>query len=76
MKVFHRTINIHRANFQKLLLDEATEAGTVVHTDARVVKIDDSGDYPIAYTKDGREWKADLIIGADGTHPQCLSLPI
>jgi len=51
-----------------LLLDEATKAGTVVHTDARVEKIDDSGESPIAYTRDGRKWEADLIIGADGTH--------
>ncbi|TVY83572.1 FAD-dependent monooxygenase OpS4 [Lachnellula suecica] len=59
-------MNIHRANLQKVLLDEATKAGAVVHTNARVEKIDDSGDSPIAYTVDGRRWEADLIVGADG----------
>jgi salicylate hydroxylase len=30
------------------------------------VEIDESGESPVAITKDGRRFEADIIIGADG----------
>jgi salicylate hydroxylase len=59
--------NIHRAPFQRVLAEAAAEAGVKILVNARVVSIDDSGKSPIAITKDGRIFEADLIIGADGT---------
>jgi salicylate hydroxylase len=59
-------MNIHRAPLQKLLVEAATEAGTMIEVNTRVVGVDDSGPSPVAITKDGRRMEADLIIGADG----------
>lgn len=59
-------MNIHRAQLQKVLVETATEAGVEIIVDARVVKIDESGESPVVITKDGRKFNADLIVGADG----------
>lgn len=63
-----RHFNIHRAAFQKVLVDVATRAGVEIIVNARVLTIDESGIYPVAITKDGRKFEADLIIAADGTN--------
>ena len=62
----NRHFNIHRAAFQKVLVDAATRAGVEIIVNARVVTIDENGTSPIATTKDGQNYEADLIIGADG----------
>jgi salicylate hydroxylase len=54
----------HRADFHDLLLEAAKKAGIRVHTKQRVVKYE--FDIPSVTTAEGKEWKADLIIAADG----------
>ena len=61
-----RHLNMHRAPLQKLLMEAATEKGTTIHTNARVVEIDESGPSPVATTRTGEKFEADIIIGADG----------
>lgn len=64
--MLNSNIVIHRGPLQQLLLEAATEAGAKVLVNTRIVSIDESGESPIATTKDGQRLQADLIIGADG----------
>ena len=57
--------NIHRAPFQKALAKTATETGVKILRNVRVASIEESGESPVAITKDGRRFEADIIIGAD-----------
>ncbi|PSR82628.1 FAD binding domain-containing protein [Coniella lustricola] len=62
--------DFYRMNLHKCLLDRAVELGAKVVTHARVTSlhISESADSSIATvsTADGREFSADLVVGADG----------
>ncbi|KAM0241508.1 hypothetical protein ACHAP5_007547 [Fusarium lateritium] len=55
---------IHRADFHRALCRRAKDLGVKIITDSRVMGYDES--IPSASTLDGREYRADLIIAADG----------
>lgn len=60
---------IHRADMLRVLLEEARSLETELITDAQVQHIDFAT--TSVRTKDGREFTADVIIGADGEHSIC-----
>lgn len=55
---------IHRADYQQLLFDAANELGANIILNARVESVDDNA--ISIKTADGKVYKGDLIIGADG----------
>ncbi|KAH7390218.1 hypothetical protein BKA64DRAFT_117741 [Cadophora sp. MPI-SDFR-AT-0126] len=55
---------IHRADFQQILHEAALEAGVKFLLGSPVERLDDR--HPPILMRDGKEMKADLIIGADG----------
>jgi salicylate hydroxylase len=55
---------VHRADLHAALLEAAEKSGVQVHTKQRVTEYD--FDAPSATTSDGKVWKADLVIAADG----------
>lgn len=55
---------IHRADYQRLLYDAALEHGAQVELSARVAQVDE--EKPSVTTVQGREYEADVVIGADG----------
>jgi 2-polyprenyl-6-methoxyphenol hydroxylase-like FAD-dependent oxidoreductase len=59
-------INIHRADFQQLLVETAKDYGATVYLNSGVSFINESGTSPSVVTHDGRIFQADLIIAADG----------
>lgn len=56
---------------QKFLYDLAIEAGITVLFEKAVERVQDGeeGKNPVVWTRDGDEWTADLIVGADGMSP-------
>jgi salicylate hydroxylase len=58
---------VHRADLHAGLLQAAENAGVKVYKKQRVTEYD--FDAPSATTSDGKVWKADLIIAADGKLP-------
>ena len=54
---------VHRADYHKVLLDEAIRRGAEIHLDCDVVKVDLSGSVNLA---DGKVHSADVVVGADG----------
>ncbi|KAF1948818.1 salicylate hydroxylase [Byssothecium circinans] len=60
---------IHRADLLRVLLEKARSLDAELITDASVQHIDFAT--PSVRTKDGREFTADVIIGADGEHSIC-----
>ncbi len=61
---------IPRQDVYKALVNACKCAGVKVETNAETVSADPSG---IIQLRDGREYKADLIIGADGVHSNIRS---
>lgn len=59
---------IHRADYQNLLLGEATDAGARLVKNAEVVNIESGETDDMVVLKDGRRFHGDMIIGADGKH--------
>lgn len=55
---------IHRAEYQKLLLEEATRIGVCMRTDCHVIRL--NGNCTSAVLQIGEEVASDAIIGADG----------
>ncbi|KAJ9615171.1 hypothetical protein H2200_001245 [Cladophialophora chaetospira] len=55
---------IHRADYQRLLFDAAVEAGVEVILSARISAANE--EKPSVTTTDGKEFAADVIVGADG----------
>lgn len=58
--------HIHRADFQRGLVEAATELGCTVHLDNRVVSIDPYK--PSLTTAGGNTFEGDLIVASDGLH--------
>lgn len=63
---------IHRADFHRALCRRAEDLGVKIVTDSRVTYYDES--IPSATTFDGREYRADLVIAADGVKSQARSV--
>ncbi|TVY82182.1 FAD-dependent monooxygenase OpS4 [Lachnellula suecica] len=57
---------IHRADFQKILYDAATEFGIEVIFEAPVERVREDGSRTKVVLKNGEELEADLVVGADG----------
>ena len=55
---------VHRANLHAGLLEAADKVGVKIYKQQRVIEYD--FDAPSATTSDGKVWRADLVIGADG----------
>ena len=70
--------DLHRADLHKALYDRAIELGAEVHVGCEVtgIKFDSANRGAIVSTKSSTqpEWKADLVVGADGLHSQCRRL--
>jgi salicylate hydroxylase len=55
---------IHRADYQRVLFEEAKALGAEVHMSTRVVSV--NTETPLITTETGQEFAADVIVGADG----------
>lgn len=60
--------DFHRADLQRCLLERAEELGAKITCAARVVDIipDGDGGMATAVASDGRSWRGDLVVSADG----------
>lgn len=56
---------IHRADYQRMLLDAAVQHGVQLHTGCEVIRVKSFQDCSVQL-KDGRVFEADVIVGADG----------
>jgi len=56
---------IHRADYQRMLLDAAVQHGVQLRTGCEVIKVKSFKDCSVQL-KDGRVVEADVIVGADG----------
>lgn len=65
---------IHRARYQKLLLDEAVRLGAQVRTGCDVVGADSSLAGPVVKLRDGEIVTGDVVIGADGLWSQMRNI--
>jgi salicylate hydroxylase len=72
--------DFHRANLHLGLLERAQELGAKLTTKTKVVDVeyDSSGDgqstIGIAVCEDGKKYKADLVVGADGINSKCREI--
>jgi salicylate hydroxylase len=62
-------LHIHRADFHNVLVNAARELGVEIRLKSSVQKVD--FDKPSVTLKDGSEFKADIILGADGLRSVC-----
>ncbi|KAL4938640.1 hypothetical protein BDV06DRAFT_231626 [Aspergillus oleicola] len=60
--------DFHRADLHKCLVQRAVELGATLSTNVRVLDVipSEDGATSTAVTEDGREFPADLVVGADG----------
>ncbi|KAH4311234.1 hypothetical protein HBI24_137640 [Parastagonospora nodorum] len=72
--------DFHRANLHLGLLERAQELGAKLTTKTKVVDVEyeSSGDghstIGIAVCEDGKRYKADLVVGADGINSKCREI--
>ncbi len=57
---------IHRADYQRILYDAAKAAGATVLLGSPVESVEEGEDGPFVVLKDAQQFKADLVVGADG----------
>ena len=62
-------LHIHRADYHKILVEEAVRLGVKMQLGSAVIKID--FEKPSVHVKDKPEVHADLILGADGLKSIC-----
>ncbi|KAI9751368.1 MAG: hypothetical protein M4579_006109 [Chaenotheca gracillima] len=62
-------LHIHRADFHKVMVDLARQQGVTIQLGATVTGI--NFDQPSILLKDGTEFKADVVLGADGLKSKC-----
>lgn len=55
---------IHRADYQRILHEEAKSLGVDVHMSTRVVSVNTEA--PLVTTETGQQYTGDVIVGADG----------
>ena len=65
---------IHRADFQKVLADEAEQLGVNIVLGNSVTDIAISGSRILVVTSTLIEIKADVLLGADGLHSMCREM--
>jgi 3-hydroxybenzoate 6-monooxygenase len=65
---------LHRNDLLSALLDRCEQAGVKLHTDAHVTRLDDTGDGVVGACADGREFRAEIAVGADGLHSRIRKL--
>ncbi|KAG5929201.1 hypothetical protein E4U42_006861 [Claviceps africana] len=63
---------MHRADYMRLLLDEARQAGVIVKSGCEVRQVDFSA--PSVTLASGDIHKADVVVGSDGVHSRTRSL--
>ena len=70
--------DFHRANLHMALLERAVELGAKLTTDSRVVDVEyeSSSDSTraTAVCANGKRYKADLVVGADGINSKCREI--
>lgn len=70
--------DFHRANLHGALLERAEQLGAKIVVGARVldVRCEEGGDLSsaTAVLEDGREFAADLVVGADGINSTCREI--
>jgi salicylate hydroxylase len=72
--------DFHRANLHMGLLERATELGAKLTTKAKIVDVeyersrDGESTIAVAVCEDGRRFKADLVVGADGINSKCREI--
>jgi salicylate hydroxylase len=71
--------DFHRANLHLGLLERAKELGAQLTTRTKVVDVeyesrDGQSTNAIAVCEDGKRYKADLIVGADGINSKCREI--
>jgi len=59
---------LHRNDLLTALLQRCVQSGVGLHTDANVTGLTDTGAGVVAVCADGREFRAEIAIGADGLH--------
>ena len=57
---------MHRADYQRVLVDEARRLGAQLRLGADVVKVECNNRRPSVILGDGEEITADIVVGADG----------
>ena len=60
---------IHRADFVKVLADEALRLGVTIRFGTMVASL--NAEKPSIHLKNGEEYQADVILGADGLYSSC-----
>ncbi|KAJ5981867.1 hypothetical protein N7522_013495 [Penicillium canescens] len=60
---------VHRVDLHNHLKKRALETATL-HTQCKIINVELDGAYPSVTLEDGRIFKADLLLGADGIHSQ------
>ncbi|KAK5089066.1 hypothetical protein LTR05_003290 [Lithohypha guttulata] len=65
----HPYLHIHRADYHRVLVEEAERLGVKIQLDSIVEKIDFNK--PKVYIKNKPDFEADLLIGADGLKSVC-----
>jgi 2-polyprenyl-6-methoxyphenol hydroxylase-like FAD-dependent oxidoreductase len=59
---------LHRNDLLGALLEACVQSGVGLHTDAHVIELRDTGASTVATCAGGREFSAEIAIGADGLH--------
>jgi 3-hydroxybenzoate 6-monooxygenase len=59
---------LHRNDLLSALLDACARSGVRLCTDVNVIELTDTGAATVAVCADGREFNAEIAIGADGLH--------
>jgi len=65
---------LHRNDLLSALLEGCQRAGVSLHTDAHVTGLEDTGDGVVVTCADGREFRAQIAVGADGLHSRIRKL--
>ena len=65
---------IHRADYQKVLVDEAERLGVVIRLGCAVTQIGCSGAPVLVSVSAGADIPADVVLGADGIHSRCREM--
>ena len=59
---------LHRNDLLSALLDACARSGVRLCPDVNVIELTDTGAATVAVTADGREFSAEIAVGADGLH--------